>query len=49
LSGIKALTGWRAGIELGPLRAPVAPIPVDARDALFKTAESIAGDLLSVG
>lgn len=49
LSAIKALTGWRAGIELGPLRAPVAPISAESRDALFKTAESIAGDLLSDG
>ena len=47
LPAIKALTGWRAGIELGPLRAPVTPISTEARDALFKAAEQLAGEYLS--
>lgn len=48
LSGIKALTGRRAGIDLGPMRAPVAPIAAADRDRLVEEAEKVAGQYLSV-
>ncbi|MEI8205872.1 MAG: dihydrodipicolinate synthase family protein [Kiritimatiellales bacterium] len=48
LSGIKALTGWRAGVDLGPLRAPISAIEADAARKLFETAEKIGGAYLSV-
>lgn len=47
LPAIRALTEWRAGLELGPMRPPVSPLTAEALQVLRKEAAAIAGDLLS--
>lgn len=47
LSAIKALTAWRSGLPLGPLRQPVCPISDAVLAELQKRVEQIAGDDLN--